>query len=157
MQEGMAALEQLPRIGPDPALEGALPQESEVPPSPMAETPGSTVGAGASAGAQEATKEVVPEGRLAQVGSAVGGGSQAEETVTDGPDVIEVEVVSVSSGEPSDLAKVAQSSRAEGPMALTWVGHDPFQWGGLRLTWSDRIQPEAPLIFMLDDVEDLES
>jgi hypothetical protein len=51
-----------------------------------------------------------------------------------GPDVIKVEVVSVSSGEPSDLAEVAQSSQAEGLAALVRVGHDPIQWGGPRLT-----------------------
>jgi hypothetical protein len=43
-----------------------------------------------------------------------------------GPDIIEVEVVLVSFGEPSDLAKVAQSSRAKGPMAFMRVGHDPY-------------------------------
>jgi hypothetical protein len=42
------------------------------------------------------------------------------------PDVIEVEVVSVASSEPSDLAKVAQPSRIEGPATLMQVGHDPF-------------------------------
>jgi hypothetical protein len=42
------------------------------------------------------------------------------------PDVVEVEVVSVSSNEPSDLAEVAQPSRVEGPASLMWVGHDPF-------------------------------
>jgi hypothetical protein len=62
---GMVALEQLPRFGLDPALEGVLPQESEVPPPLTAETPGSTVGVGASAGAQEATKEATFEGPLA--------------------------------------------------------------------------------------------
>jgi hypothetical protein len=34
------------------------------------------------------------------------------------PDVTEVEVESVSSGEPSDLAEMAQPSCIEGPMAL---------------------------------------
>jgi hypothetical protein len=37
---------------------------------------------------------------------------------TGGPNIIEVEVVLVSSGEPSDLGEVAQSSRTEGPVAL---------------------------------------
>jgi hypothetical protein len=32
-----------------------------------------------------------------------------------GPDIVEVEVVSVLSGEPSDLAEVAQPSHGEGP------------------------------------------
>jgi hypothetical protein len=86
----------------------------------------------------------------------MGGGSQAEETVTGGPDFVEVEVVSVLFGEPSDLAEVTQSSHAEGPAALMWVGHDPFQWGGPCLTWSDRNQPEASPVFVLDDVEELE-
>jgi hypothetical protein len=45
-----------------------------------------------------------------------------EETATGGPDIIEVEVVSVSYSELSDLAEVAQSSRAKGPTALTRVG-----------------------------------
>jgi hypothetical protein len=53
------------------------------------------------------------------------------------PNVTEVEVVSVSSGEPSDMAEVAQPSRAEGPTALMWVGRDPYQWGSPCLTWSD--------------------
>jgi hypothetical protein len=48
----------------------------------------------------------------------MGGGSRAKETTIGRPDVVEVEVVSVSSDEPSDLAKVAEPSRAEGPMAL---------------------------------------
>jgi hypothetical protein len=48
MQKGMAALERLPRFGLDFALKRALPQQSEVRPPPMAETPASTVGAGAS-------------------------------------------------------------------------------------------------------------
>jgi hypothetical protein len=36
------------------------------------------------------------------------------------------------------------------------VGHDPYQWGGPRLTWSNRNQPGAPPVFMLDDVEEQE-
>jgi hypothetical protein len=43
-----------------------------------------------------------------------------------GPNVIEVEVVSVSSDEPSDLAEVAEPSRVKEPAALIWVGHDPY-------------------------------
>jgi hypothetical protein len=66
-------------------------------------------------------------------------------------------VVSVSSGEPFDLVEVAQSSRFKGPTTLMQVGHDPVQWGGPRLTWSDWNQPEAPPVFVLDDVEELES
>jgi hypothetical protein len=73
-----------------------------------------------------------------------------------GPDIIEVEVVSVSFGEPSDLAKVAQSSCAKGPMAFMRVGHDPYQWDSLCLTWSDRNQLEVPSIFVLDDIEEQE-
>jgi hypothetical protein len=42
------------------------------------------------------------------------------------PDIVEVEVVSVSFGEPFDLAEVAQPSHAEGTAALMWVGCDPF-------------------------------
>jgi hypothetical protein len=72
------------------------------------------------------TKEVAPKGPSTQVGSTTGGGSQTKEMTIGGPDVIEVEVVSVSSGEPSDLAKVAQPSHGEGPMALMRVGRDPF-------------------------------
>jgi hypothetical protein len=66
-----------------------------------------------------------------------------------------VEVVSVSSGEPSELVEVAQSSHTEGPATLMRVGRDHFQWGGPRLTWSDWNQLEAPPVFVLDDVEEL--
>jgi hypothetical protein len=45
-----------------------------------------------------------------------------------GPDVIEVEVVSVLFGDPFDLAEVAQPSYTEGPVTLMWVGHDPYRW-----------------------------
>jgi hypothetical protein len=37
------------------------------------------------------------------------------------------------------------------------VGHDPFQWGGPRLTWLDQNQPEASSVFVLDDVKELDS
>jgi hypothetical protein len=60
------------------------------------------------------------------VGSIEGGGSRAEESATGGPDIVEMEVVSVSAGEPSDLAEVAQPSHAEGSMALMRVGCNPF-------------------------------
>jgi hypothetical protein len=63
--------------------------------------------------------------------------------MTGGPNIIEVEVLSVSSGEPSDLAKVAHSSHAEGPMAFMRMGCDPYQWGGPCLTWLDQNQQEA--------------
>lgn len=63
-------------------------------------------------------------------------------------------MVSVSSGEPSDVAEVAEPSRAEGPAALVRVGRDPYQWGGPRLTWSDRNQPGTPPVFVLDDAEE---
>jgi hypothetical protein len=88
------------------------------------------------------------------VGATAGGGSQAEEATSREPDVVEVEIVSVLFDEPSDVAEVALSSRTEGPIALVLVGCDPYQWGGLRLTWSDRNQPEAPLCFVLDDAEE---
>jgi hypothetical protein len=78
-------------------------------------------------------KEAAPEGPSAQVGFAAGGGSHIEETTMGRPNVIEVEVVSVSFGEPYDLAEVAQPSHAEGPVALIRVGHDPYSWGNLRL------------------------
>jgi hypothetical protein len=42
-----------------------------------------------------------------------------------GPDIIKVEVVLVSSGEPSDLAEVAQPSRAEGPQPSCGWGVTP--------------------------------
>jgi hypothetical protein len=71
----MAALEELPRFGPDPSLEGALPQESEARPPPTVEALVLTVGAGPSTGAQAATKEAMLEGPLAQMGSAARGGS----------------------------------------------------------------------------------
>jgi hypothetical protein len=119
---GMAVLEGLPWFGPDPALEGALPQECTAPPPLTAEASGLTTGAGADARAQEDVKEATPEDPSAQVRSAVGGGSQAEEAASREPDVTEIEVVSVSSGEPSDLAKVAQPSHIEGPTALMQVG-----------------------------------
>jgi hypothetical protein len=54
---GMALLEQLPRFGPDPALEGVLPQESAAPPPLTVEALGSTTGAGMGVGAQEVVKE----------------------------------------------------------------------------------------------------
>jgi hypothetical protein len=76
-----------------------------------------------------------------------------EEVALREPDDTEVEVVSVSSDEPSNMAEVAQSSHTEGPTTIMWVGHSPYQWG-LCLTWSDRNQPEAPLIFVLDDAEE---
>jgi hypothetical protein len=59
-----------------------------VPPPPMAETPRLTVGAGASAGAQEAAKEAVSKGPSVQVGSTAGGRSRVEEMAMGGPDVI---------------------------------------------------------------------
>jgi hypothetical protein len=70
------------------------------------------------------------------------------------PYVAEVEVVSVSSGEPSDMTKVAQPSHVEGPMTLVRVGRDPYQWGGPRLTWSDRNQQGALPVFVLDDIKE---
>jgi hypothetical protein len=42
-------------------------------------------------------------------------------------------------------------------MAPAWMGHDPFRLGGLCLTWSDQNQLKALPVFMLDDVEELES
>jgi hypothetical protein len=60
------------------------------------------------------------------MGTVAGGGSQAKETALREPDVTEVEVLSVSSGEPSDLVEVAQPSCVEGPMALMRVGRDPY-------------------------------
>jgi hypothetical protein len=63
-------------------------------------------------------------------------------------------VVSVSSDEPSNMVEVAQPSCIKGPATLVRVGHDPYQWDGPRLTWSDRNQPGAPSIFLLDDVEE---
>jgi hypothetical protein len=62
---GMAMLEQLPWFRLDPALEGALPQESAAPPPRVTEASGSTTGAGADAGAQEAAKEATPKDPLA--------------------------------------------------------------------------------------------
>jgi hypothetical protein len=56
------------------------------------------------------------------MGTVARGGSQAKETALREPDVTEVEVVSVSSDEPSDLVEVAQPSCVEGPMALMRVG-----------------------------------
>jgi hypothetical protein len=52
-------------------------------------------------------KEVVPEGPSAQVGSKVGGGSQADDAAMGGPGAVKGEVVSISSGEPSIIAEVA--------------------------------------------------
>jgi hypothetical protein len=49
--KGMVVLEQLPQFGPDPALEGALPQKREAPLLSTVEVSGSTAGAGASTGA----------------------------------------------------------------------------------------------------------
>jgi hypothetical protein len=125
VQMGMALLDQLPRFGLDPALEGALPQDCATHPPPMAEASGSTTGAGAGAGAQEAVKEVMPKDPSTQVGAANGGGSQAEEAASHEPDVTKVEVVSVSPREPSNLAEVAQPSCIEGPMASCEWGEIP--------------------------------
>jgi hypothetical protein len=88
----------------------------------MAEALGSTAGADLDTRAQEAAKEATPKDPSARVGSATGGGSQAEEVASRKPVVLEVEVVSVSSDEPSDLAEMAQPSRVEGLAALMWVG-----------------------------------
>jgi hypothetical protein len=55
----------------------------------------------------------------------MGGGSWAEDTAMGGPNIIKVEVVSVSSGEPSDLAKVAQPSCAEGSQPSCGWGMTP--------------------------------
>jgi hypothetical protein len=70
------------------------------------------------------------------------------------PDVAEVDVVSVSSGEPSNMAEVAQPSCDEGSTTLMRVGHDPYQWGSPRLTWLDQNQPGAPSVFVLDNIEE---
>jgi hypothetical protein len=37
------------------------------------------------------------------------------------------------------------------------MGHDPFRWGGPCLTWSDQNQLKVLPVFVLDDVEELES
>jgi hypothetical protein len=60
------------------------------------------------------------------MGATIGGTTQAEEAASREPDVAKVEVVSVSSSEPSDMAEVAQPYRAEGPTTLVRVGHDPY-------------------------------
>jgi hypothetical protein len=125
IEEGMSALEQLLRFGPDPTLERALPHESVVPPPPTGKTLGLTVGVGGSTGAQEATKVATPEGPLVQVGSAVGGRSRVEETATGGPNVVEAEVVSVSSDEPSDLAKGLSPPAPRAPQPLRGWGMIP--------------------------------
>jgi hypothetical protein len=52
------------------------------------------------------------------------------------------------------MTEVAQSSHVEGPTALVRVGRDPYQWGGPRLTWSDRNQQGALPVFVLDDVKE---
>jgi hypothetical protein len=75
VQMGMAMLEQLSWFRPDPALEGALPQESAAPPPPVMEASGSTTGEGTDAEVQEAVKEAMPEDPSAQVGVATRGGS----------------------------------------------------------------------------------
>jgi hypothetical protein len=75
-------------------------------PPPTAEMPAPTVGVGVSIGAQEAMKEAVREGPSVQVGSAAGGGSRPQDTAIGGPDTIKAEVVSISSGEPFDMAEV---------------------------------------------------
>lgn len=61
-------------------------------------------------------KESMPEDPLAQVGATTRGGSHDTE----------VEVVLVSFDEPSNMAKVAQPSRAEGSTSLVQVGRDPY-------------------------------
>jgi hypothetical protein len=67
---GMSMLEQLPRFGSDPALEGALPQEGAAPPPPVMKAPGSTARAGA-----DTAKEAGPEDPSAQMGATIGGRS----------------------------------------------------------------------------------
>jgi hypothetical protein len=91
----------------------------------MVEASGSIAGAGAGARAQEAVKEVMPKDPSTQVGAATTGGSQAMEAASHEPKVTEVEVVSVSPGEPSDLAEVAQPSCIEGPVASRKWGEIP--------------------------------
>jgi hypothetical protein len=77
------------------------------------------------------------------------------DAATGSPGAVEGEVVSISSSEPFDMAEVAQSSSAAGSIALARMGHDPFQWGGPRLTWLDRNHPKALPVFVLDDSEEL--
>jgi hypothetical protein len=99
-------------------------------------------------------KEVVLVDPLALGEATNGGGTQAEEAALRKIDATEMEVVSVSSDEPPNVVKVAQSSRAEGPSTLVRVGCDPHRWGSPCLTWSDRNQPGAPPVFVLDNVEE---
>jgi hypothetical protein len=80
-----------------------------------------------------------------------------DDAVMGSPGAVEGEVVSISSSEPSDMAEVAQSSGTGGSTTLVWMGHDPFQWGGSRLTWLGWSQLEAPPVFVLDDVEELDA
>jgi hypothetical protein len=51
-------------------------------------------------------KEAASKDPSAQMGAVARGGSQAEEATSRKLDVAEVEVVSVSFGEPSDMAEV---------------------------------------------------
>lgn len=37
---------------------------------------------------------------------------------------------------------------------LEQAGPDPFGWGGPRLTWGSRTDPEATPNFVLDDIEE---
>jgi hypothetical protein len=52
------------------------------------------------------------------------------------------------------MIEVDQPSHIEGPTTLVQVGHDPYQWSGPRLTWSDQNQQGALSVFMLDDVKE---
>jgi hypothetical protein len=52
------------------------------------------------------------------------------------------------------MIEVAQPSHVEGPIALVQVGRDPYQWGGPRLTWSDKNQQGAVPVFVLDDIKE---
>ncbi|XP_066353306.1 uncharacterized protein [Miscanthus floridulus] len=144
-------------VGADAGAQGAA-AEVGVPEDPSAQA-----GAAAEGGSQteeaapreaRAAEEAALEAPSTRVGAAAGGGSQAEEAASREAETAEVEVVSVSSGEPSDVAEVAEPSRAEGPAALVRVGRDPYQCGGPRLTWSDRNQPGTPPVFVLDDAEE---
>lgn len=37
---------------------------------------------------------------------------------------------------------------------LQRAGPDPIRWGGPRLAWENRANPEAPSVFILDDVKE---
>lgn len=54
----------------------------------------------------------------------------------------------------SDRALVIVEVAQSGAGSLERAGLDPFGWGGPRLAWGNRADPEAPPVFILDDAKE---